>query len=77
MCPACYFYYDFSRFSPQVHHYPVKRMGNVMTVVSGSDCERGFHQQGVPKGLLEGRELMEHEFLPIVSSKLFCYLLWS
>ena len=33
-----------------------------MTVVFGSDCERGFHEQGGPKELLEGcqlRELME------------------
>ena len=25
--PARYFYYDFPRFSPQVHHYPMKSQG--------------------------------------------------
>ena len=33
------------------------RLGNVMTIMLGSDRERGFHQQEGPKGILEGRQL--------------------
>ena len=34
-------------------------LGNVMTVILGSDRERGFPQQGSPKELPEGRQLRE------------------
>ena len=34
-------------------------LGNVMTVLLWSDRERGFHQQGGPKELSEGRQLRE------------------
>ena len=34
-------------------------LGNVMTILLGSDHERGFNQQGGPKELLEGRQLRE------------------
>ena len=58
--PACYFYYAFPRFNPQVHHFPMQpRAGDVMMVLLGSGCEHSFHQKGGPKELPEGRQLRE------------------
>ena len=55
----CYFCYDFPRFSPRVHHYPMKSLGTTMIVVVGSGRKGGIHQQRGGKGLLEGRQLRE------------------
>ena len=56
--PAHYFYYDFLRFSPQVHHYPMKpRAGECDDVMLRSDCEQVFHQQGGPRGTFGGTSI--------------------
>ena len=52
------FYYDFRRFNPETHHYPMKPwIKNVMTVVLGSGRKRGFHQHRGTKDLVERRQL--------------------
>ena len=60
VCPTCALRATFIMTVPDSVLTITQRslgLGNVTTVVLGSDCERGFHQQGGPKEFPEGRQL--------------------